>query len=403
MNPALRALPGLVVYSLLSCDLSAAEFPSVTYELRQGSRIVDDCLLCGRPPIEEPLVGTFVLTRLLVRVPGELYSVTDAQFRCPLRVPGGNYIVKGSGTYYRPTSAVQEMNLDLDVSGVSGVALANTASEVSAEWPAVDVEITEPGDRDPAHRYTIRIAAAPQAKPVSYELVPGNTADFSGSFFIDDCKICGRPTIPLPIAGTFLLGQISDSANPVITYRVDNVAFKSLREGFDYQITGLGTYDQGGEVALLQQMDLLLAVNTDSGVQMSSGRVPFPDGVSFPEIDIQLEHQNPTSQVHVYSLHIVARPSKPGEPHFRRGDSNGDGSVDISDAVFLLLWRFSGGATPGCLDAADSNDDAKHDLSDAVFLLLHLFQGGPAPPFPGLKTCGHALQPSFGCESYSRC
>ena len=84
-------------------------------------------------------------------------------------------------------------------------------------------------------------------------------------------------------------------------------------------------------------------------------------------------------------------------------DSNGDGPVDISDAIFLLLWRFSGGTTPGCLDAADSNDDEKHDLSDAVFLLLHLFQGGPAPPLPGPEACGPAPEPSFGCESQPQC
>jgi hypothetical protein len=31
------------------------------------------------------------------------------------------------------------------------------------------------------------------------------------------------------------------------------------------------------------------------------------------------------------------------------GDANGDGRVDITDAVHLIAYIFSGGATPHCL------------------------------------------------------
>jgi hypothetical protein len=180
---------------------------------------------------------------------------------------------------------------------------------------------------------------------------------------------------------------------------VNAIDFKSMLEGFDYRIQGSGLYQQGGEVALLQRMDLNVSVNDDAGAILSSGMVTVT--ASFPAIDIELMHQNPTSPAHVYSLHIIAKPSEGGgdPPNYRRGDANGDATIDISDGVFVLLWRFSGGAEPPCLDAADTNDDDQHDLTDAVFLLNHLFQGGPGPPAPGTETCGQPATPSLGCAS----
>jgi hypothetical protein len=83
---------------------------------------------------------------------------------------------------------------------------------------------------------------------------------------------------------------------------------------------------------------------------------------------------------------------------FVRGDANGDGKRDISDAVYELDFLFKGGPAVPCKDAADANDDGKLDLSDAIRLLGFLFQGTaslPAPfPGPGLDPTADAL----GCE-----
>ena len=73
---------------------------------------------------------------------------------------------------------------------------------------------------------------------------------------------------------------------------------------------------------------------------------------------------------------------------FRRGDANGDGTVNVSDPSFILNYRFHGGPTPSCLDAADSNDDRFVDITDAIYLFDYLFNQGPAPPYPGPYTCG---------------
>ena len=67
---------------------------------------------------------------------------------------------------------------------------------------------------------------------------------------------------------------------------------------------------------------------------------------------------------------------------FRRGDSNDDGTVDLSDVTHELDFLFLKGPTPGCMDSADSNDSGAVDISDAVFSLFYLFQGVAMPP-PG--------------------
>lgn len=78
----------------------------------------------------------------------------------------------------------------------------------------------------------------------------------------------------------------------------------------------------------------------------------------------------------------------PPPPRFRRGDPNGDGAMDLTDAIEILRFLFLG--QPPVLDcekSADTDDSGELDLSDAMGLLEHLFLGRPAPrpPFGG---CG---------------
>jgi hypothetical protein len=61
------------------------------------------------------------------------------------------------------------------------------------------------------------------------------------------------------------------------------------------------------------------------------------------------------------------------------GDANGDHSVDISDAVSLIAYIFSGGPAPNPLQAGDGNCDTVVDISDAVYVIAYIFSGGPAP------------------------
>ena len=94
----------------------------------------------------------------------------------------------------------------------------------------------------------------------------------------------------------------------------------------------------------------------------------------------------------------------PAQGVFLRGDTNSDGTVDISDGIFGLAFLFLGGQTPVCERALDANDDSEPDISDMIYVLSYLFLARspePPPPFPG---CGLDLTPdSLPCATQSRC
>jgi len=77
-----------------------------------------------------------------------------------------------------------------------------------------------------------------------------------------------------------------------------------------------------------------------------------------------------------------------GGENFRRGDTDGSGAVNITDAVNVLNALFQGAAFPACPDTADTDDTGDVSITDAVYLLNALFQGGLQPPLPGIDTCG---------------
>ena len=103
---------------------------------------------------------------------------------------------------------------------------------------------------------------------------------------------------------------------------------------------------------------------------------------------------------------LVAADFRPlaGGVLFRRGDCNGDGSLNISDAVASLLSLFGGGAPPNCQDACDSNDDGTLDVSDPVTLLGMLFSGFGDLPAPGPQNCGaDPTSDALDCSTFSGC
>jgi hypothetical protein len=87
---------------------------------------------------------------------------------------------------------------------------------------------------------------------------------------------------------------------------------------------------------------------------------------------------------------------------FLRGDCNGDGTRDVSDAVTLLSFLFTGGILD-CIATADTNDDGDLNVADGVTLLTYLFIGGDPLPDP-FEVCGpDPTGNPFGCENFSSC
>lgn len=70
-----------------------------------------------------------------------------------------------------------------------------------------------------------------------------------------------------------------------------------------------------------------------------------------------------------------------------RGDANGDGSINIADATYVLSYLFLMGPEPvGCVEVADTNGDGSVNIADATYTLSYLFLMGPEPVSPGFPT-----------------
>ena len=95
----------------------------------------------------------------------------------------------------------------------------------------------------------------------------------------------------------------------------------------------------------------------------------------------------------------------PGEAEaqdrFIRGDSTGDGRVDITDPIHTLGYLFLGGPPPPCREAADSNDDAKVDIADPINTLQTLFLGSESIPPPYPLPGEDPTPDSLGCAALS--
>lgn len=102
----------------------------------------------------------------------------------------------------------------------------------------------------------------------------------------------------------------------------------------------------------------------------------------------------------------VSSPGGAAALGFVRGDANGDGLVDIADALHTLGFLFAAGPETGCRDAADANDDGRIDTSDTVYTIDFLFRDGPPPPPPfpqiGFDPTPDPYAPGgdLGCEAY---
>ena len=125
----------------------------------------------------------------------------------------------------------------------------------------------------------------------------------------------------------------------------------------------------------------------------------------FPDVDLTMDGVNDAYSVE-FTLTavscIIVPPPVMGIPYLR-GDSNGDGQVNLADAISILGELFSGGTPGPCEAAGDVNDDGTKNVADPISLLGFLFSGEAAPtaPFP---LCGLDPTPDMlPCSSNPLC
>ncbi len=89
---------------------------------------------------------------------------------------------------------------------------------------------------------------------------------------------------------------------------------------------------------------------------------------------------------------------------FQRGDVDGNGHLNVSDAIWILHSLFESGAVKlPCLDAADADDSGNVDIADAVRLLGWLFLWSSWPQQPRIACHGDSTPDALDCKSYPAC
>jgi hypothetical protein len=96
-----------------------------------------------------------------------------------------------------------------------------------------------------------------------------------------------------------------------------------------------------------------------SGTPLYAGQIDFT-------ANVQDQASGSTSKAYSFKVYL-------------NGDADGSGTVDISDAVHIIAYIFSGGPAPVPTGKGDTDCSNSIDISDAVFLISYIFSGGPAP------------------------
>jgi hypothetical protein len=126
-----------------------------------------------------------------------------------------------------------------------------------------------------------------------------------GSILIDDTDILMRPTLMVPIQGSFYLKRLP--SNPLFTnYAIQDLRLKSTTSDSSYTGKFNGTYRYGGEFALTQQMILKGYINNSPLLTLDS-YMTVPT-IRYPWIEIDLVQVDPNNPFQYYRLHLVAAP-----------------------------------------------------------------------------------------------
>lgn len=299
-----------------------------------------------------------------------------------------------------PGNKIEAFNADLDL---------NFSADRARSAVAVLFDFAQPYD---GQQLSASTSLVPEQSLLRYSFSVGGTADDEKQWqdiVVDDAGTPGA------IDNRFIIGDRSVDPRPVhgkIYFSQGNMVGK---------VVDSETRAGVGGVTVVTDPDRFQATTLANGTFRIAGMIPGKYSVYLSKTGYyRTQHavKNQGGEIivrgldaddDVGSLPIFKIPDSTGEPPvykpFVRSNVNGDGRVDLSDAVSVLIYLFQGGVAPGCLQSVDINDDNKADISDSVYLLNYLFNGGLAPPdpFSGDNT-GCSLDPTPGgfldCRSF---
>ena len=195
------------------------------------------------------------------------------------------------------------------------------------------------------------------------------------TWLIDDIPLGGGPTL-LELVAINLEGDIDGTDSITVTSTIDLEPPIVLQVDPPAALPGEIVRIFGGELISGIRVFFGEAEGVDvERVSANELTVRVPDG----EGEVLLKVRNVDGQESGTLPFSILEPP----PMFIRGDANGDGDVNISDALKIVFHLFRGSEIP-CADAADTDDDEELAVTDAISLLDFLYRSGPVPasPFP---------------------
>jgi len=227
----------------------------------------------------------------------------------------------------------------------------------------------------------------------SYMVQPGDTLRFRTFYKIEtnwdyayvEISTDGLNYTPIP-------GNITTTYNPYGTNHGNGITGTSVGGWVD-GIFSLSTYT--GQEVYLRFSYYTDQSTTDEGFYIDNIRpvgVFAVQNVIFPVMDTLYSFTDKPTGLYTYK--VRARDAQRQWSVFSNrdmtfvktayvcGDANGDGNINVADAVYIISYVFRGGATPEPLEAADANGNGVVNVADAVYLVNYIFRGGPAPVCP---------------------
>ena len=246
--------------------------------------------------------------------------------------PAGQAItIRGSGWYEVGGDFVLMQQLQLQTT-VNGLAVDFDSGTVppQAGWPIIDITVkAKPSQVGLPGAKVLHLVAVPELQRWHYRLV-------DGSAFMDDCPVCDRLSVWLPLRGSFDL--VLYDQNPLFSrYHVFDAAFATTSPTAPpFELFGEGEYQQGGEVAVEQDLTLDLQVRSPFETRFTSFTNVAPTVLRvLPMLGAYLDETNGTPGS-TYRLQVRAAP-------FR-------------EAWFTTTRNFTPGNPPGPVDQLTSGD-----------------------------------------------
>jgi hypothetical protein len=175
---SLLAFGGLV-FAPIRADAQGTATLDWQYRLLEGSTLLDDCLICARPTIPQPLRGSFRLVLVEALPISTRYELRDISFLATSST-GSNSTIRGEGTYRisGQLAVMQDMALQVVLSDPNNVTtnktFTNEVRTINRSWPVIEIDLAQT-DFDPAHFYSLHLLAAP-VREIWFSTVGGLTA-----------------------------------------------------------------------------------------------------------------------------------------------------------------------------------------------------------------------------------